>query len=86
MAFIREAAKTAHVEITCLIVPGMNDDVKKMKDMAGWIASISEDIPLHVTRFHPCFHMTDRPATPADTICELADAAAKILRYVYFPS
>lgn len=86
MAFIREAVKTAHVEITCLIVPGMNDDVKKMKDMAGWIASISEDIPLHVTRFHPCFHMTDRPATPADTICELADAAAKILRYVYFPS
>lgn len=86
MAFIREAAKTAHVEITCLIVPGMNDDVKKMKDMAGWIASISEDIPLHVTRFHPCFHMTDRPATSVDTICELADAAAKILRYVYFPS
>lgn len=83
MAFIEEASKTSHVEVTCLIVPGMNDDREQMLRMSAWLASISEDIPLHVSRFHPCFHMTDRPPTPVDTVYELADAARRCLKYVY---
>ena len=83
MAFIEEASKTSHVEVTCLIVPGMNDDREQMLRMSAWLASISEDIPLHVSRFHPCFHMTDRPPTPVDTVYELADAARGCLKYVY---
>ena len=83
MAFIEEASKTSHVEVTCLIVPGMNDDREQMLRMSAWLASISEDIPLHVSRFHPCFHMTDRPPTPVDTVYELADAVRSHLKYVY---
>ena len=83
MAFIEEASKTSHVEVTCLIVPGMNDDREQMLRMSAWLASISEDIPLHVSRFHPCFRMTDRPPTPVDTVYELADAARGCLKYVY---
>ena len=82
-AFIEEASKTSHVEVTCLIVPGMNDDREQMLRMSEWLASISEDLPLHVSRFHPCFHMTDRPPTPVDTVYELADAARSHLKYVY---
>ena len=83
MAFIEEASKTSHVEVTCLIVPGMNDDREQMLRMSAWLASISEEIPLHVSRFLPCFHMTDRPPTPVDTVYELADAARSHLKYVY---
>ena len=82
-AFIREAAKTAHVELTCLIVPGLNDDPEQMREMAEWIASIDRNIPLHVSRFRPCFHMTDRPPTPVDTVYALADTARGSLEYVY---
>ena len=91
MEFIREAVKNAHVELTCLIVPGMNDSAEMIRDMASWIASlkdgkgniIGKDIPLHVSRFFPCFHMTDRPATPVDTVYKLAEAAGEYLNYVY---
>ena len=82
-AFIGEAAKTAHVELTCLIVPGLNDDPEQMREMAEWIASIDRNIPLHVSRFRPCFHMTDRPPTPVDTVYALADTARGSLEYVY---
>ena len=91
MEFIREAVKNAHVELTCLIVPGMNDSAEMIRDMASWIASlkdgkgniIGKDIPLHVSRFFPCFHMTDRLATPVDTVYKLAEAAGEYLNYVY---
>ena len=85
MAFIEEAVKHVHVELTCLIVPGLNAATEKMHEMAGWIASLNggKDIPFHVSRFFPCFHMTDRPATPVSTVYELAEIARGSLNYVY---
>ena len=81
--FIEEAAKTSHVELTTLIVPGINDSEDMMREEAEWIASISDEIPLHVSRFHPCFHMTDRGPTPVSTVYELAEIAGEKLKYVY---
>ncbi len=89
--FITEAVKTAHVELTCLIVPGLNDSVEMIRDITDWIASlkdgsgrcIGKDIPFHVSRFFPCFHMTDRSATPVDTVYRLAGAAREKLNHVY---
>ena len=81
--FIQRAAKGCHVELTTLIVPGENDSEEEMKQEAGWIASIDPEIPLHVTRFFPQFHMTDREATSVRQIYQLRDTAAKYLRYVY---
>jgi pyruvate-formate lyase-activating enzyme len=85
MEFIEEAVKHAHVELTCLIVPGLNDSPEKMREMTAWIASLKDgkDIPFHVSRFFPCFHMTDRPATPVSTVYELAEVARGSLNFVY---
>lgn len=83
MSFIKEAVKTAHVELTCLIVPGISDSPDMMKEMSEWIASISDQIPLHVSRFHPCFHMSDAEPTPVSTVYELARIASAKLKYVY---
>ena len=83
MAFIEEAAKTAHIEITCLIVPGISDDAQQIRKMTSWIASIDPEIPLHVSRFHPCFHMDDSAPTPVETVYELAEVARESLKHVY---
>ena len=89
--FIREAVKTCHVELTTLIVPGENDSEEEMRELADWIADIPDAavngggkrIPLHITRFFPRFHMTDRPATPVRKIYRLAEIAAERLAFVY---
>ncbi len=83
MDFIKEAAKHCHVEVTVLIIPGENDSEQEMTELSSWIASIDSNIPLHISRFFPCFHMTDRKATDVDLIYELADIARKNLEYVY---
>ena len=90
-AFIREAVKICHVELTTLIIPGENDSDEEMRDIADFIASLKgEDgnvigpgIPLHISRFFPQFNMTDRPATDVDLIYHLKDVASEKLKYVY---
>ncbi len=89
--FIREAVKTAHVELTCLAVPGMNDSPDEIREMASWIASlkdakgnvIGKEIPLHISRFFPRFHMQDRAATPVRDVYRLSEIAREKLDYVY---
>ena len=91
MAFIEEAVKHCHVELTTLIVPGENDSVDEMLRMTEWIAGLTDgcgrrigpEIPLHVTRFFPRFNMTDRGATDVGLVYRLADAARRSLKYVY---
>ncbi len=85
MDFITEAAKVCHVELTTLIVPGENDSEDEMAEMTKWIASLEggRDIPLHISRFFPRFHMTDKKATDVRHIYRLADLARKELNYVY---
>ena len=90
-AFISRAAQVAHVELTTLIVPGENDAEDEMRALSGWVAGLTDargnvigpDIPLHVSRFFPRFHMTDRPATDPRRVYRLADVARERLRYVY---
>ena len=91
MDFIAEAAKRCHVELTALIIPGENDSEDEMREMTSWIASLTDlqgntagaDIPLHISRFFPRFHMTDRDATDVGLVYRLADIARDRLRYVY---
>ena len=77
------AAQTTHVEVTTLIVPGENDGEAEMRALSGWLASVSPDIPLHVSRFFPRHRMTDRPPTPVETVYRLAEAARENLQFVY---
>ena len=87
MAFIGEAVKTAHVELTTLIVPGENDSEDEMRELSAWVSTMrepdGESVPLHVTRFFPRFHMTDRKATDVRKIYRLAEIAREKLDYVY---
>jgi pyruvate formate lyase activating enzyme len=89
MDFITEAVKNCHVELTTLIVPGENDTPEEMRELCGWIASLDAngkkgtEIPLHISRFFPRFHMTDREATNVSLIYHLADIARERLAYVY---
>ena len=91
MDFIARAVQVCHVELTCLIVPGENDSEEEMRRMAGWIASLQDDrgrqtgreIPLHITRFFPRFHMLDREATDVRVVSHLVRVAQEQLRYVY---
>lgn len=80
---IRLAAQSCHVEVTVLIVPGENDSDGEMRAMAGWLASVRKDIPLHVTRFFPKFQMQDLPPTPVKTVYRLAEVAREYLSFVY---
>ncbi|MBU1704535.1 MAG: AmmeMemoRadiSam system radical SAM enzyme [Nanoarchaeota archaeon] len=73
------------LEITNLIIPGLNDDMKKIKKMCAWIfENLGSDVPLHFTAFYPCYQMMDRPRTPAVTLMEAMKVALRAgLNYVY---
>ena len=82
-AFITRAVKDCHVELTTLIVPGENDSPEEMDAEARWIADLNPEIPLHITRFFPQYHMTDRAPTDVKQIYRLAETARQHLANVY---
>jgi pyruvate formate lyase activating enzyme len=72
------------VEIVTLVVPGFNDSDDELKQIAGFVADVSPDIPWHVTAFHPDYKMTDNGRTPSATLArayEVGESAG--LRFVY---
>jgi len=72
------------VEIVTLLIPGFNDDPGELRDLTRFVASISPDIPWHVTAFHGDYKMTDtRDATAADLVRAAAIGRDAGLRYVY---
>ncbi len=79
---ILRAAKSCHVEVTTLAVPGISDSVEDMDEEAAWLATISEDLPLHISRYFPRWKM-DEPMTPLQTIGKLCETARRHLKYVY---
>lgn len=56
------------LEITTLVIPGENDSVHELKDIASYIASLSKSIPWHVTAFHPDYKMTNKHRTSFDLL------------------
>ena len=71
-----------HVEVTTLVVPGRNDKDGDIDAIASFIASVSPDIPLHITRFFPRYRMADTRPTPIATVHHLVDVAHRQLRHV----
>jgi pyruvate formate lyase activating enzyme len=71
------------VEVVTLIVPGFNDSSEELWDAARYIASVSPDIPWHVTSFHPDYRM-DADTTPSSTLLRAAEIGQEAgLRFVY---
>lgn len=81
--FIKTAAISSHVEITTLIIPDENDSEHELRKLSQFIASVSPDIPLHISRFFPCYKMSDKKPTKVSLIYNLANIARKSLNYVY---
>jgi len=80
---IKISAEKCHVEITTLIIPGLNDSINEMEEMTQWLSSISSDIPLHLSRFFPRYEMTNKPATSIKTLTDLERIARRHLKNVY---
>jgi pyruvate formate lyase activating enzyme len=80
---IRHSAKSCHLEITTLIIPGENDSTSEIAEMAAWIASIDRNIPLHLSRFFPRFHYESKKVGDVDKIYELVAVASSYLNYVF---
>lgn len=73
------------VEITNLVVPTLNDDMKLISEMCKWIATeLSPDVPLHFSRFHPMYQLKNLYPTPLKTLKEARKVAFDAgLKYVY---
>ncbi len=86
---VLDTIKTVHkmgvwLELTNLIIPGLNDDMKIIKKMCEWIKKISPNIPLHFSRFFPDYLMRDYPPTGENTLIKAAETAKKAgLNFVY---
>ena len=77
------AAERCHVEVTTLLILGENDSEEEIRELARWLASISSEIPLHLSRFFPQYQMVDRLPTPVEQVYRLSEAAQEYLSHVY---
>jgi pyruvate formate lyase activating enzyme len=73
------------LEVTTLVVPGLNDSDQHLDTLTGWVASeLGRDVPLHLTAFHPAHRLRHVPPTPPATLRRARRLArANGLRYVY---
>ncbi len=73
------------IELTHLVVPTLNDDIAKCREMVQWVLdNVGPDVPLHFSRFTPMYKLTDLPPTSPDTLAEFRSNALDMgMRYVY---
>jgi pyruvate formate lyase activating enzyme len=56
------------VEVTTLIIPGLNDGEQELRDIAHFIRGVGPEMPWHITQFYPTYKLADRPRTPVSTL------------------
>lgn len=73
------------VEITTLIIPGMNDAEPELKNLADFLVNeLGPDTPWHISRFYPAYKLTDISPTPAGSLAKARDIGLTAgLKYVY---
>jgi pyruvate formate lyase activating enzyme len=72
------------LEVTTLVIPGLNDSDEELTQIAHFVKEVGVDIPWHVSAFYPTYQMLDRPRTPASTLFRAREIGLKAgLRYVY---
>ncbi len=79
---IRLAAEACFVEVTNLIIPGLNDSDDDLRELTAFVADVNPSIPLHFSRYFPTYKM-DIPATPVSTLVRAKEIAQERLQYVY---
>jgi len=72
------------VEVTTLVIPGVNDGDDELRAIAGFLRSVGPEVPWHLSQFYPAWRMLDRSVTPVETLRRAADIGRQAgLRYVY---
>ena len=72
------------IEVTTLLIPGLNDSDEELRAMAEWLAEVDPEMAWHVTAFHPDYEMHDRPRTSQSALAHAYEIGAQAgLRYVY---
>jgi len=73
------------LEITNLVIPTLNDDMKKISEMSKWIVkNLGRDVPIHFSRFIPHYKLADLPPTPIGTLSDARKAAMDAgVKFVY---
>jgi len=72
------------MEVTTLIIPGLNDDEQELQGIARFVKSVGPEIPWHVSQFYPTYKLADWPRTPVSTLRRARKIAIEEgLRYVY---
>jgi pyruvate formate lyase activating enzyme len=74
------------LEIVVLLIPGRNDSEPEVRDLARWVkTTLGPDVPVHFTRFHPTYRLTDLPPTPVSSVeraWQIARAEGLLFAYV----
>jgi pyruvate formate lyase activating enzyme len=72
------------VEVTTLLIPGLNDSREELKSLATFLTELDPNIPWHISRFHPTYRLTSTPSTPAESIHLAKEIGYEMgLKYVY---
>jgi len=79
---IKLAANQTHVEITNLLIPGLNDSPAVIDQLVDFVAEVNDEIPLHFSRYFPAYKMQLSP-TPIEVVINAAEAARGKLKHVY---
>lgn len=79
---IESANQASLVEVTTLLIPGLNDSEDEIEELVTWLAGIDEDIPLHFSRYFPKYKLEGEP-TPIETLVRAKEIAEKKLNFVY---
>ncbi|MCD4814140.1 AmmeMemoRadiSam system radical SAM enzyme [bacterium] len=82
LATIRRAAEKSHVELTHLMVTGENDAMDQVRELVAWIADVSPELPLHLTRYFPQYRSEESPTDP-EKLLAAREIAREKLKWVY---
>ena len=82
LRYVETAAAAAHLELTYLVIPTLNDSEADIRRFAAWVAEINPAIPVHFSRYYPQYKFT-LPATPVALMENIAAIAKEKLQYVY---
>jgi pyruvate formate lyase activating enzyme len=77
------AHSSVHLELTTLLIPGLNDSDEELQDLIDFVAGLNPRIPLHFSAFHPDHKMRDRERTPEDLLLHARQLAREKLDYVF---
>jgi len=81
-----ELMKALHVwiEVTTLIIPGLNDGEQELRDIARFVKDVGPEVPWHVSQFYPAYKLLDQPPTPVAKLRRAREIGLEEgLRYVY---